>query len=245
MTPLVVEAATTLRRLARRRVALAVGAVDLALLLYTAVLDPVDSVRAALSAAAALAALTVLVLAAGIVADDRAAGRLAVAAAHPTRRAGWVVGRWLAVLGPAGAVGTLAAGLLLATAPARPAAFGILAGWAALLVYLAALAGLAVALSCAVGSTPQIFALLAVLVLGAVPPDIAVQGLGSAPVSSLARGVWTALPTPWTLGRLEEWAVSGGARAPLAAAALALQVAVWLAAGARSLSRAELAARSG
>jgi hypothetical protein len=243
MSPLLAEAATTLQRLTRRRVVLAVGAVDLALLLYTTVLDPTDSPRAALAASAVLAALAVVVLSAGIVADDRAAGRLAVAAAHPARRADWVTGRWLAVVVAAGAAATMAAGLLLATTPVRPGALGILAGWAVLIAYLAALAGLAVALSCAMGSTPQIFALLAVLVLGAVPPDVAVHALGSGAIHVLARGLWAALPTPWTLGRLEEWALAGGAPAPLAAAALAIQVAVWPAMGARALGRAELASR--
>jgi len=244
MTPLLAEAATTLRRMTRRRVVLAVGALDLALLLYAALVDPVDSARAALSAAAALAALTVVVLSAGIVADDRAAGRLAVAAAHPARPADWVMGRWLAVFGPAAAAATLAAGALLVTAPTRPGALAVALGWAAGTAYLAALAALAVALSCAVGSTPQIFALLALLVLGAVPPDIVVHALEGAWVRGLARGLWTSLPTPWMLGRLHDWSLAGGQPAPLAAASLVVQSAGWLVLGARSLSRAEFAARS-
>jgi hypothetical protein len=244
MTPLLVEAATALRRMTRRRVVLAVGALDLALLLYTAVMDPVDSARAAFSAATALAALTVVVLSAGIVADDRGAGRLAVASAHPARRADWVMGRWLAVAGPAAAVATLAAGTLLATVPARPGAVAVALGWAAATAYLAALAGLAVALSCTVGSTPQIFALLAVLVLGAVPPDVVVHAIESAWIRGLARGVWTLLPTPWTLGRLHDWSLAGGPPAPAAAASLAVQAAGWLVVGARTLTRAELATRS-
>jgi hypothetical protein len=139
----------------------------------------------------------------------------------------------------------LAVGVLLATAPARPAALGVALSGAALVAYLAALAGLAVALSCALGSTPQIFALLALLVLGAVPPDLAMHGLAGAWSRVVARGLWTVLPTPWTLGRLEEWGLAGGEPAPLAAAALAAQTAIWLAVGARSLSRTQLAARSG
>jgi len=244
MTPLLMEAATTLRRLARRRVVLAVAALDLVLLLYTAILDPVDSARAALSAATALGALTVVVLSAGIVADDRASGRLAVAAAHPADRADWVMGRWLAVVALAAATAALAGGALLATAPARAGAVSVALGWAAGTVYLAALAGLAVALSCAVGSTSQIFTLLAVLALGAMPPDVAVHGFDSAWLRALARGLWTLLPTPWTLGRLHDWSLAGGAPAPLAAAALASQAAAWLVVGARTLRRAELATRS-
>jgi hypothetical protein len=241
MTPLLVEAATALRRMARRRVVLAVGALDLALLLYAAFLDPADSARAALSAAAALAALTAVVLSAGIVADDRAAGRLAVASAHPSRRADWVVGRWLAVVGPTVAVATLAAGTLLATAPAQPGALPVALGCAALTAYLAALSGLAVALSCRVGPTPQIFALLAVLVLGAVPPDVVVHSIEGAWTHALARGLWVLLPTPWTLGRLHGWTLAGGPPAPLAAASLVAQAVGWLVLGVRSLSRAELA----
>ena len=244
MTLVLVEAATALRRMTRRRVVLAVGALDLGLLLYAAFLDPADSARAALSAAAALAALTVVVLSAGIVADDQAAGRLAVASAHPARRADWVAGRWLAVVGPTAAVATLAAATLLATAPAPPGALAVAFGCAALTVYLAALSGLAVALSCRVGPTPQIFALLAVLVLGAVPPDVVVHSLESTWIRALARGLWVLLPTPWTLGRLHDWSLAGGPPAPLAAASLAAQAAGWVVLGARSLSRVELAARS-
>jgi hypothetical protein len=244
MRPLVAEAATTLRRMTRRRATLAVAALDLALLLYTVVLDPADTARSALSVAAALAALTVVVLAAGIVADDRAAGRLAVAAAHPARRADWVMGRWLGVFGPAAAVATLAGGVLLAAATARTDAAGMALGWAATMVYLAALAGVAVALSCAVGATTQIFALLAVLVVGAVPPDVAVPAVASVWVRALARGLWSVVPTPWMLGRLHDWSLAGGEPAPLVAVALAAQAAGWLLAGARSLGRAELAAGS-
>ena len=230
MTLVLVEAATALRRMTRRRVVLAVGALDLGLLLYAAFLDPADSARAALSA--------------GIVADDQAAGRLAVASAHPARRADWVAGRWLAVVGPTAAVATLAAATLLATAPAPPGALAVAFGCAALTVYLAALSGLAVALSCRVGPTPQIFALLAVLVLGAVPPDVVVHSLESTWIRALARGLWVLLPTPWTLGRLHDWSLAVGPPAPLAAASLAAQAAGWVVLGARSLSRVELAARS-
>ncbi len=244
MTPILVEAASALRRLARRRVVLAVGAVDALWLLYTAVQDPAESARAALTTGAVLASLTVIVLSAGIVADDRAAGRLALAAAHPTRRAHWVIGRWLAVVGPAVAVATLAAGVLLVAGPARLDVPGTALGWAADAGYVAALASLAVALSCVIGSTPQIFALLAVLVLGALPPEFVVRGLGGAWLADVARGLWTLVPTPWSLGRLHGWSFGSGGSAPLAALSLVLQVALWLGAGARALGRAELAARS-
>lgn len=244
MSLVLAEAATALRRLTRRRVVLAVGVLDLALLLYTATLEPVDTARAALSAAGALAALTVVVLSAGIVADDRAAGRLAAAAAHPLPRATWVAGRWLAVLGPAVAVASLAGGALLATSPARPGAGAIALGGLALAGYLAALAGLAVALSCVLGSTSQIFTLLAVLVVGAVPPDIVVAGAASAWIRVPARGLWLLLPTPWALGALHDWGLAGGPPASLPAASLAVQAAGWLVVGVRLLNRAELAARS-
>ena len=244
MTLVSVESASALRRLARRRTVLTVAGLDLALLLYTAFLDPAESARAALSAAAVLGAFTVLVLSAGIVADDRAAGRLALAATHPASRACWVLGRWLAVFGPAAAVLTVAAGVLLVTGsgPRHPAF--IVLGWTAGLAYLAALAALAIALSCRVGSTVQLLALVAVLVLGAMPPEIAVHALGSAWARTAARAVWTVLPTPWALGRLHDWSLAGGAPAPLLAVSLVVQAVVWLGAGARSLERAELGARS-
>lgn len=244
MTPILVEAANALRRLARRRVVLAVGAVDALWLLVTVVQDPAESARAALAMGAVLASLTVIVLSAGIVADDRAAGRLAVAAAHPARQSHWVIGRWLAVFGAGVAVAAFAACVLLVAVPAPLDVPGIALGWAAEAVYVAALAGLAVALSCVVGSTPQIFALLAVLVLGALPPDAVVRGLGGAWITGLARGLWTLLPTPWSLGRLHGWAFGSGGSAPVTALMLVLQVALWLGAGARALGRAELAARS-
>jgi hypothetical protein len=52
------------------------------------------------------------------------------------------------------------------------------------------------------------------------------------------------LPTPWALGRLHDWQLSGGAPAPLLAVSLVAQAPFWLAAGARTLRRAELGKRS-
>ena len=91
-----VEAGCTLRRLARRRTAPATIALAAALLGYAAVVNPVVTARDALSAATAIAAIVVLVLATGIVGDDRERGRLALAATHPSPPWVWVVGRWLA-----------------------------------------------------------------------------------------------------------------------------------------------------
>jgi hypothetical protein len=243
MTLLMVEAATTLRRLVRRRTVLAVCALDLGLLLYTAVVDRVGSARDALSAASALAALTVLVFAAGIVADDRAAGRLAVAGTHPAPRGLWVVGRWLAVFVTASAVLTVAAGVLLAAGGGQRVTSAVSLGWAAGLAYTAALAAVATALSCGVGSTVQTLTLVALLVVGAMPPEVALHALGGAWVE-VARGLWALCPTPWALGRLHAWSLAGAAPAPHIAVSLVAQTAIALAAGARALERAELGARS-
>jgi Cu-processing system permease protein len=238
------ETSSTLWRLARRSTLPAATGLDLALLLYIAWLDPAESAGAALSAASVLGALTVLILSAGIVADDRAAGRLVLPATHPTSRAGWVLGRWLAVSATAVGVFTVASGVLLVagSGPRPPAALAL--GWSAGIAFLAALAALAVALSCAFGSTAQLLTLVAVLALGAMPPQVAVHALGGGWAAAAARALWSALPTPWALGRLHEWALARGAPASLLAASLVAQTAVWLGAGARALRRAELGARS-
>ncbi|HXY70368.1 MAG TPA: hypothetical protein VEH62_13035, partial [Gemmatimonadales bacterium] len=121
MRPVLVEAACTLRRLARRRTgagALGLGAM---LLAYAGAVRPVATAQGALSAASAVGAAVLLVISAGIVADDRERGRLALAATHPSPPAVWVVGRWLAAAGVASAAFAVAAAALLAVAgEARP-----------------------------------------------------------------------------------------------------------------------------
>lgn len=241
MSAVVAEAGTTLRRLVRRRTTLVVGGLALVLALYGALIAPAASSRAALSEAGALAALTVLVLAAGIVSDDRAAGRLALAYTHPAPRAAWVLGRWMAVAACGVAVLTVAAALLVAGTGSCDAARTALA-WGAGAVFTAALAALTVALSCRVGPTAQVLLVTALLVAGAMPPDVAAQQTLGAGWTAIAGALWTLLPTPWALGRVHAWVWAGGA-VPLAAAALPVQVALWLWAGARALERAELGMR--
>lgn len=244
MSLLGVEAATTARRLVRRRAVRVVAGLDFLLLLYTALADRPDSARAALSAAAALAALTVLVLAAGLVADDRAAGRLALAGTHPSPRAVWVVGRWLAVFMAAAAVFTVAGAVLIARGSEPCDPVRLAAGWGTGLAFTAALAALAIALSCRVGSTPQVLLLVAVLVLGAMPPEVVLHPLGG-PWSTAARALWALLPTPWALRRLHAWELATGSPAPFVALSFPAQALLWLWVAGRALQRAELGARSG
>lgn len=244
MSVLLAEAACTLRRLARRRTAPATLAVAAALLGYAAVVSPVVTARDALSAAATIGAIVVLIAATGILGDDRVRGRLALAATHPSPPAVWVVGRWLAVTCVAAAVFAVAAVVLLAVARAPRPPAGVALGAAAALAHLAALAALAVALSCSLGATAQLLVLLAVLVLGAVPPEIAALALGRAG-EAVVRLAWAALPTSWALSRLHAWVLAAGPASPWLALALALQPALWLGAGARRLGAAELAARTG
>ena len=113
------------------------------------------------------------------------------------------------------------------------------------LAHVAALASIAVALSCAAGPTAQVLLLLGLWVAGAVPPEAAGDLAGAAWLAGLVRAAWTALPSTWALGRLLDWVLGAGAAAPAAALALALQPALWLGAGARRLARSELAARDG
>lgn len=237
----IVEAACTVRRLARRPSAVAALVLVGLLLGYATLVNPVATAREALSAAAAIGATVVLVLSAGIVAEDRERGRLALAATHPSPPAVWVVGRWLAVLGAAAAVFAVALAVLLAVVPARPPV-GVALGVAAALAHLGALAALAVALSCSLGSTAQLLVLLAVFAIGALPPELAAQALGRA-AGVAAKVAWAVLPTPWVLGRLNAWLLGAGVPSPWLALALVLQPALWLGAGARRLGRAELAVR--
>jgi len=239
-----VEAGCALRRLARRRTAPATLLVGAVLLGYAAAVRPVATARDALSASSAIGAVVVLFLSAGIVADDRERGRLALAATHPSPPAVWVVGRWLAVAAAAVAVFAVATAVLLEVARAPEPPVGVALAAAAALAHLVALAALAVALSCSVGSTAQVLVLLAVLGLGAVPPEIAAQALGAA-AGAVARVAWAVLPTSWALSRLHEWALAAGPPAPALALGLALQPALWLGAGVRRLAGSELAARSG
>jgi len=244
VTPVLVEAAVAARRLARRRVLPVTGALVALCLVYAAVVDPVASARGALSAASAVATLVLLIVSAGIVADDRERGRLAIAATHPAPVASWVVGRWLAVTAVAAAVLVAASAVLLPVAGAPLRAGGIALAEGAALAHLAALGALAVALSCAAGSTAQVLLLVAGCVVGAMPPDVVAQPLGRAWLGPV-RAVWTALPTEWAVDRLQAWCLAGGAPAPALALVLALQPALWLGAGARRLARADLGGRGG
>ncbi len=243
MTPYLVETTCAVRRLARRRVLPASVALCALLLAYASLVNPVTTARAALSAATASATLVLLIVSAGVIADDRERGRLAVAATHPAPPAVWVIGRWLAVYGVAATVLGVSAVVLLAVAGGFPGP-GVVLGAVAALAHLAALASLAVALSCGVGSTPQILMLLGFCVMGAVPPEIVGQPAGAFAAGAV-RTLWTVLPTSWALGRLHEWALTGGAPAPTLALVLALQPIVWLGAGTRRLATAEFAGRGG
>lgn len=245
MSPLLEEAGCALRRLARRRGARAVALLDAGLLGYAAAVRPVATARDALSAATAIAAFTILVVAAGAIADDRERGRLALAATHPIPRGVWVAGRWLAASVAGGAVLAASAAVLLGVAGAGGDPAGLALALAASLAHLAAFAAVAIGLSCRFGATAQVLVLLSVLILGAVPPDVAAQAIPAAWAGAAARGLWAAFPTSWALGRLHAWALAGGAAAPAIAALLALQSAAWLAAGARALAGADLAPRDG
>lgn len=238
------ETVCAARRLARRRSAAATLLVAALLAGYAALVRPVEGARDAVSAATAIASFTLLVAGAGIVSDDRERGRLALVATHPASPPTWVLGRWLAVWGAAAATLAGASVALLAVAgggqPGRTAA-----ALAASTVHLAALAALTVALSCRVGTTAQVLILVALLVVGAVPPDVAAAAAPRPWVPAAARAVWSVLPTPWAIGRLHAWALGGGPAAPLLALVLGLQPALWLLAGARALGGAELGAREG
>ena len=242
MTALAAEVRCALRRLARRRAAAGALLPGAVLVSYAGVVRPVASARDALSASSAAAAVMLIVAAAGVIADDRERGRLALAATHPAPAATWVIGRWLALWLAASAVLAVAGALLLGVAGAWPDPVRLAAAAAAALAHLAAFAALAVALSCRVGSTAQVLLLLAVLVAGAVPPEVAAQGWpGWARDAAVAASA--ALPSSWALGRLEVWTLAGGPAVPWLALALALQPVAWLAAGVRTLDRAELAVR--
>ncbi len=243
MTPVLVEATVALRRLARRRVLPVTGALVALFLAYAAVLDPVASARAALSAGTAVATLVLLIVSAGIVADDRERGRLAIAATHPAPAAIWVIGRWLAVTAVAALALAAASAVLLPVAGGPLRAGAVALAELAALVHLAALGALAVALSCAAGPTAQVLLLLACCALGAMPPELVAQPVGGAWAAGAVRVLWTALPTSWALGRLHDWSLAAGAPAPALALVLVLQPALWLGAGARRLARAELAVR--
>ncbi len=243
MSLVLVEAASFARRLARRRVVLAVLALDAGVVLWAAFVAPVESVRAALASAHGLGALATLVLASGCVADDREAARLALCATHPAPRSAWVAGRWLTVTAGAAAVTLVAALAAAAAGPGfSPAPFAL--GVAAAVLHVAALAALAVAISCAAGATAQVLVLLALLVVGFLPPEVVSQALAGW-TSPLCRIAWALLPTPWALDRLQGWALALEPPSSLLALALVAQPPFWLLAGSRALRRAELGARGG
>lgn len=248
MTSFLAEVSCALRRMARRRSGAGALAAAAALLVFAGLVRPVATARDALSAATAIATVTLLVVTAGIVGDDVERGRLALAATHPAPPLAWVGGRWLAALAASAAVFAAAAAALLPVACGLRPPPGVVAGAAVSLLHLAALAALAVALSCRLGSTAQLLVLLALLVAGAVPPEIV--GLPAGPLAAAAaRAAWSALPTSWALGELHRWALGGAAGSPapqpLLALVLGLQPALWLAAGASRLGSAELAERRG
>ena len=245
MTPLLVEAACTLRRVARRRTLPAILALCALFLVYAGVVNPVATARDALSAATAIASVVVLIVSAGVIADDRERGRLALAGTHPVPPAVWVLGRWLAVLGLAAIALSVASTILLVVAAGPRDAGGVALAAAADLAHLAALASLAVALSCGVGSTAQLLSLLALWVVGAVPPEVVAQSVGGAWAGGVTRALWAALPTSWTLSRLHAWSLAAGPPEPTLALVLILQPLLWLGAGARRLADVELAARGG
>jgi ABC-2 type transport system permease protein len=243
MTLVLVEAVTFARRLARRRVVLTTLTLDLAAVVWLALIAPVASVRAAWTAAQGLGVLTTLVLASGCIADDRAAGRLLLCATHPVPRSALLLGRWLAVAAGAAAV-TVPAILLIALAgpgAGRLSAFAL--GAAAACVHLLALAALAAALSTEAGATAQVLTLLGVLVIGAVPPEVPAGMLAAPWLEPVARVAWTVLPTPWALGRIQAWALGVEGPHPLLAVGLLAQAPLALALGTRTLARAELGSR--
>jgi hypothetical protein len=244
VSPVLVEALTFARRLARRRIVLTVLALDAATLVWMAFVSPVPSVRAACAAAQGLSVLTTLVLASGCVADDRSAARLIFGATHPTPCAAWILGRWLAVAAGAAAVTVLTVVVAALTGPGlgplTPFAFAV----AAAVLHVGALAALAVALSCGAGGTGQVLALLGLLVIGLMPPEVVAGALHAAWVEPVTRVAWAVLPAPWALDRLQAWAMGAEGPHPLLALALLAQTPLWLAAGARAIAHAELGARS-
>jgi hypothetical protein len=244
MRLILVEALTFGRRLSRRRLVVTTLVLDAAALAWATLIAPVGSVRAGFAAAEGLGALTTLVLASGCVADDWSAGRLALGATHPAPRSAWILGRWLSVAVGAGAVTVLAAVALALAGPGLGPAARFALGALAALLHVAALAALAVALSCAAGGTGQVLVLLGVLLIGLVPPEVVagmVAGAWAVPLTGVA---WAILPTPWAPDRLQAWALGAEGSHPLLALALLAQTPLWLAVGARTIARAQLGARS-
>jgi hypothetical protein len=238
-----VEALTFARRLARRRLVVITFALDATALGWIALVSPAGSLRAVFGAAQGLGALTALVLASGCVADDRSAGRLVLGATHPAPRSAWVLGRWLAVAAGAGCV-TVVAGVVAALAgPGLGGASPFTLGVVAAVLHVGAFAALAVALSCAAGSTGQVLVLLGLLVLGLIPPEILGTLLDAAWIDPVTRVAWSLLPTPWALDRVQAWAAGAEGPHPFLALALLAQTPLWLSAGARVVARSELGAR--
>ena len=89
----------------------------------------------------------------------------------------------------------------------------------------------------------QVLALLGLLVIGLIPPDVVTGLLGAAWAEPAARVAWAVLPTPWALDRIQAWGLGAEATHPLLALALLAQTPLWLAAGSRAIARAELGAR--
>ena len=243
MRLVLIEAATFARRLARRRIVAIVFGLDAAALAWVAFVSPPGSLRAAFGAAQALGALTTLVLASGCVGDDRTAGRLVLGATHPAPRSAWVLGRWLAIAAGAGGVTVVAAVVAMVAGPGLAGAWAFALGAMAAVLHVGAFAALAVALSCAGGSTEQVLMLLALLVVGVIPPEILGSMLAAAWLEPVARVAWSLLPTPWALDRLQAWVAGAEGPHPVLALALLAQTPLWLSTGSRAVARAELAAR--
>jgi len=241
---ILVEALTYALRLVRRRLVVTTLVLEAAVLAWAVVISPVGSLRATFAAAQGLGALTTLVLASGCVADDRSAGRLVLGATHPAPRRAWILGRWLTVAGAAAAVTAMAAIVAALAGPGFGSPRGFALGVAAAALHVGAFGALAVALSCGAGGTGQVLALLGLLVIGLVPPEVVAGTLARAWAEPVARVAWAALPTPWALDRIQAWALGAEGPHPLLALALLTQPPLWLAAGVRAIAHAELGARS-
>ena len=244
MRLILVEALTFARRLARRRIVVTTLLLDTAVLAWAVFVSPVSSLQSALAAAQGLGELTTLVLASGCVADDRSCARLVLCATHPAPRSAWILGRWLAV-GATAVVVTVVVGVVAALAgpglqPSGAFALGVVAA----ALHVTALAALAVALSTGAGGTGQVLALLGLLVIGLVPPEVVAGALNATWAEPITRFAWAVLPAPWALDRLQAWALGAEGPHPLLALALLGQTPLWLAAGTRAIARAELGARS-
>lgn len=237
-----VEAAFMLRRLARRREVRLLALLNLGVLVLGGFPGTPRSVEWALAATVLLGQLNVLALSSGIVSDDLEGRQLVIIGSHPPSRGVIVVGRWLAVVALVSLVVVLALPLVVFRAHegAASAPGALLGAWVAGWLHLVALAAFAVACSALGRPAAQGLALAAVVVLGAVPPEWLAARFDAEWALEAARGLWLALPTPWVLGRLQDWALGTGPAVPLAAATLLAQAPALLAIAGRRLTSIEL-----